>query len=91
MAHGHMVMLQAILQAALQSEGFSESAALVSDSVMCKALAEQSEVSHVVNMLAAVQLQPDLPSKFTSAFQHLSMGSGNSASWANWVEVHSPL
>ena len=84
-------MLQAMLQAALQSEGLSGPAVLVSGSVVCKALVEQSEVRHVVDMLAAVQLQPDLSSKFTSAFQHLSMGSGNSTSWAKWVEVHSRL
>ena len=80
-----------MLQAALQSEGLSGPAALVSSSAVCKAVVEQLEVRHIVDMLAAVQLQPDLPSKFTSAFQHLSMSCGNSTSWANWVEVHSPL
>ena len=81
------VRIQAMLQTALGSEGWTGHSAPVSRPITCQALADQAAVRQLVNMLAAVLGQPGLPSSFATALAHVGASRAFSSSWPDFLEV----
>lgn len=79
--------VQAMLQTALGSEGWTGHPALLDRPTTCQALADQAEARQLVNMLAAVLGQPGLPSSFATALAHVGASRAFSSSWSGFLEV----